>query len=330
MGILWRGGEDIDFPNGTAVVVDTTAGHFRAGYARCALRQSVLNAISRSTPFPGGAVTSFWATARIAIGVLVAGYPDTRMFGIGRSGGTGAIWVGADTTTTGTLALYASNGTRLAVADSPSFGAYSGFRLDLHIANFGDDASIDVYQDGALILSWTGDIATLTGVSDLDSVVFGRTAVTDTPAVYLSEIIVSTADTRLFSLVTLFSNAAGDANTFTAGAHTDIDEVAKNDADTAYSDTPGQGLLVGLSDLPEGDFIVKDLAVVARLSDGVGGMGMKLGVKTNGAVHLGDTITLEGAWATKVQQFALNPETDNMFTPTEINALQLAFESEAA
>ena len=332
MGILWSGGEDISFPAGSVVSVDTTAGRFRAGYARCAVYQAGNGLISRGTPFSGGAVTSCWVTARLYAGDFQTTYGGARQFGVGRSGAEGSLWIGALSTDKTKLGLHAWDGaavTLLASSPGSVFANDALYRLDLQIAGFGETATVRVYLDNVLLFTYTGDLSGL-GISDLDSVLLAGVFATGyDSSLHASEIIVSAEDTRLFSLVTLAPNAAGDANTFTAGAYTDINEVAKNDADTAYSDTPGQGLLVGLSDLPEGDFIVKDLAVVARLSDGVGGMGMKLGVKTNGSVVLSDTIALEGAWETKGMSFPINPITDNVFTLAEINALQLAFESAA-
>jgi hypothetical protein len=122
---------------------------------------------------------------------------------------------------------------------------------------------------------------------------------------------------------------AGDANTFTAGTYADINEVAINDANTTHSNTPEQDLQVALGHLPTGAFVVKAIKAAARLSDGVGGMGMQIGIKTNGVALLSPTIPLAGAWGTYEGLLQQNPVTANNFTVDEINALQLACRSKA-
>ena len=81
--------------------------------------------------------------------------------------------------------------------------------------------------------------------------------------------------------------------------------------------------------MPAGDFICKGVRVAVRATDGVGGIGIQIGVKTNSTVDLGASITLGGVWETDEKLYQLNPVTSNRFTPAEIEALQIAVKSVA-
>ena len=318
MSILWCGGEDIDFPNGNAVSVTNNSGFWsRSGYTRCSLSSS--GGISKSTYFPGGPVTSAWITFRWR--------PDNsaKTVGVGVEGSARSLWLGFAGSGWTHLQLSTYDGTTLTpltITDGAIL-VDALQRIDWHIQDFGAAATVTVYVDGALVLTYTGDV-TVPGMTDFSCLVLGSG--------YLrgSEFVVSDQDTRLFSLVTLYPTGAGDANTFTAGGYGDVDESVISDADTAHSDTPEQDLQVALADLPAGDFIVKAVKLAARITAGDGGMGMQIGVKTNSTLALGSTITLVGAWETHEALLAANPVTANVFTPAEINALQLAFQSKAA
>lgn len=317
MSILWRGGEDIDF---YGAVVSTTSGHFRAGYARCEILSGVAPAVARKS---FGPCTSLWFTGRVYFGA--GGLDSYTLIGAGDNlpAWDKTLWI-------------ITNASKQLCVNSPSSGVWASstfipsglVRLDVQIVGFGEaTTTVRVWADGALIIDQTAALS-ITGLSAFTNLkVFGS-------GLYgwggASEMIVADEDLRLWSLVTLAPTGAGDANTFTGGAYTDIDEITLSDADAAYSDTAEQDLQVALSNLPAGDFVVKDVTVKARMSDGVGGIGMQIGIKTNGAVHLGSTIVLAGAWETDEQSFVQNPETVNVFSLSEINALQLAFRSKAA
>src|ERR1051326_4208366 len=116
MAILWCGGEDIDFPNGAAPTVDTTAGYFRAGYARCALGTTLtLNALAQSCVFPGGGVTSAWVSARFYLkGGLNSTWSGLKNIGVadsaGGTGGRNGVYVGQNNATPGKLCLFKYDG----------------------------------------------------------------------------------------------------------------------------------------------------------------------------------------------------------------------------
>lgn len=322
MAILWCGGEEIDFAPMPASV--TTAGRWRAAYSRQAVYASNP---AYSAAF--GPVVSAWVSAQ----VYVYATSLIRILGLVNGATRKGLHFGFDSGGSNLAkgAVYKHDGstyTLLASETGSSFVADSITKLDMQITSYGPTGNIKVYANGALIIDFTGDLS-VAGVTNLDRfVVQGYvSSISNTP---LSEIIVADEDTRLFSLKTLIPNAAGDANSFTSGGYTEIDELALSDADTMYSATPGQAVQVGLTGMPTGDFVVKAVKLAARVADGVGGMGMKMGVKTNAAIHLGAAVTLDASWRSIEALQHTNPATGNRYTPAEIEALQLAFESTAA
>lgn len=328
MSILGCYGEDLDWNQGTLPTVITTAGHFRAGYARCALRIPTAGSPMRTPTFP--ARTDAWVTARLYVGnanlnqvVLGLGHATSlKSIGVGVSAASGYYAMRA--------CLYLWDGATFTVlASEPGYSLTGLVKIDLHLQAYGDTGTLTAYVDGVQVVTYTGDLR-IAGVTGFDCLLSGPLASGIGGVSDLSEAILADEDTRLFSLVTLAGTGDGDENTFDSGGAAEISEVTLSDASTAYSATPGQTLLMALSDLPSGEFIVKAIGLSARVSDGVGGMAMQIGVKTNGAVHVGDPIALEAAWETARAVLQQNPETVNVFTPAEADALQLAFVSAEA
>lgn len=98
MSILWCGGEDIDFPNGSP---PTVASPYRTAYARCAL-YGTGGAVSPCRSVTFSAVTSFWVSAQIQFTSIQNPLPA---FGMMKSGTFGGLFVGSSTAAAGKLAL---------------------------------------------------------------------------------------------------------------------------------------------------------------------------------------------------------------------------------
>lgn len=313
MAILFVGGEDIDFPNGS-VTFSTSAA--RSGYSRGGMQ----SAGARSYNFVGGAVTSAWLSQRV---YFANGWTNP-----GR-------WAGLCKDATSTAGLYLANdygrlqlvkwsGSAATVLDFKDGVTAAGtpVRADMQVVDYGAAATVRVYVNGALEIEYTGDVAqagvTSLGAVGLYSPYYG----------YVSEVIVADEDTRLLNLVTLAPNAAGDINEW-SGDYTAIDETTLSDADAISTDVGEKSFAANLTALPTGDFIVKHVEMAYRAADGVGGMGVQGGIRTNGAYYLGTQRTLNSSWQVFREQWATNPATSNRFTLAEINALQIAFLSKA-
>jgi hypothetical protein len=320
MPILWCGGEDVDFPNGTVPEVVTTTGTFDAAMgSRCAVGCPAYGVV-RSVLFT--ILTSFWWHGL----VVWWGAANQMLWGVGASGT--AFGLGINFTTDGYLQLVKyAGGTLTVLATSTVAPVSSPATIDLHVQNYGATATVTAFVAGVQHIVFTGDVRPDASVTAFDHVLLVSTTYYTIAASQF--IVTDTDDTRLFSVATLPVAGAGDANTFSAGTYADINEVAINDANTAHSNTPEQDLQVALGNLPTGAFVVKAIKAAARLSDGVGGMGMQIGIKTNGVALLSPTIPLAGAWGTYERLLQQNPVTANNFTVDEINALQLACRSKA-
>jgi hypothetical protein len=106
MAILWCGGEDIDFQNGSLPIALATGGRFRTGYARSALAPLVANAM-KGSQFPGGAVTSAWLSFRA---FKVNATTSTRWGGFGQFSSLKGLMVGSNASTATKLTLYKYDG----------------------------------------------------------------------------------------------------------------------------------------------------------------------------------------------------------------------------
>lgn len=286
--ILWCGGEDIDFPNGDAIAVTITAGHFRAGYARCAISPAASAATMKSTPFPGGAVTSCWVSFEAyRPGVAF----ETQGIGVALAGAAKGILAAADAT--GFLKLWrydsgAPSLTQLAIESSVTFTGDTLHRIDMEVAGWGAAATVNIYLDGVLRVTYTGDLTFGGAVTGVDSV-WARSGNASMP---VSEIVVADEDTRLMSLVTMAPNGAGTSTGWT-GAYTDVAEVTIDDA-TALSDVSGVAdaafPLTGIPGSPALSTICLKTAVRAKLDPTAPVFGLRFGETLgNTFVSLGST-----------------------------------------
>lgn len=317
MTILWCGGEDIDFPNGTyyALISDQYCVYNDCTFSRYSIRGSSLYI---SSQFKNGSVNSAWLHGRISIADV--SYYTLRL-GLTNDQGKG-IYMAAYSST---LYIFSYNGTTwTSLASQGSTLPIGQGTWDIHIENYGENATITCYANGIQKLQYSGNIS-ISGVSGFSNMSYtgenyynGRGDV--------SEIIVADEDTRLFRLKTLAPNAAGDTNDWT-GAYTDIDETSYSDVDKIYTGQSGNLFTSNLTGMPSGEWSVKAVKMVSRAVDGTGSLGVKLGVKTNGTVNVGDVENCSGYWGSHERLMTVNPVTGVAWTPAEIEALQLAIES---
>lgn len=330
MTILWCGGEDVDFPLGTPPSINTTGGSYASGYGRCSLYVAAgLGTSARSNSFPGGSVTSFWAHVN-AFPSGSASIQGTPFFGLGlNSASKMALFVGADATTYNKLALWTWNGSaavQLAAEAGTSLGGGILAPMDIQIINYGATATVNVYYNQNLVITFTGNIA-VSGVAALDCFCVPGTNGFFANS-YFSEAIVADADTRAMRLVTLAPNAAGDTNNWT-GAYTQVNEVTISDATPVFVNTTGQDFQANLIDLPSGNFTVNAVKIAARaeVTAGATPTGLKLGVKTGGTINVGGAQTLSASFATYERLMTTNPVTATAWAQADINPLQIDLQS---
>lgn len=316
MTILLVGAEDIDFPD-RDVIGMYTAGGYRSDYARAAINMNDICYLRSHTFTP---LSSAWITCQWDRSSYWGGN-DNRVIGFENSSNNDWIGFGSGDSAS-KVAIFKYNGslTRLAVSDSKPISAVSElYRFDLQVLNYGTNGTVNVFVNGALQVSYTGDIAF--GQTTFDRIYIQSDDGLGDASGKISEIIVADEDTRLMSLKTLAPNASGDLNEW-AGDYDSIDDITVNDADTVSTDTAEEDIQFNLSDLPAGNFDIKAVVASARMADGLGTLDAQLGIKTNGSVNLGSTQILDSGWETKRQIWTQNPITASPFTISEINALQ--------
>src|SRR5262252_2220247 len=155
MAILFAGGEDFDFPNGT-IPVSTTAGHFRSGYSRCCLGDTSVSAYTvYSSAFPGGSVTDCWFSCRYYSTSFAGAFQ--KVFGITTSvAQSKGIWLQDGPPTPGKARLVKYDGTTdtvLATETGNSLIQGSMHKIDIQIIAYGAAGTVNVYVDQNLIMT---------------------------------------------------------------------------------------------------------------------------------------------------------------------------------
>lgn len=333
MAILWCGGEDIDFPNNAPVPV-VTAGYFRSAYSRCGVRGNTSSSISKSNPFAGGAITSAWLSFRyyaFTVSSNIAATPQ-HAIGVGLSGTTKGLFVGIVATTPWTqvgLTKYDGTATTLLAQETGNSGTVGTInRIDMQIINYGTSATVNVYFNNSLIITFTGDVS-ISGMTNFDSVFMADSSNNTSMMWNCSEIIVANEDTRGFpGLATLALTGAGTTDQWT-GVFSTINQTTINDGTPNYTNTPNQDQQFNVTDLPAGIFNIRAVKIAARSAVGAGAAVSKLslGYNSGGTVAVGTPIVVPAGYATLEQLDLINPVTGVAWQQAEMNALQLDMRS---
>jgi hypothetical protein len=324
MTILWAGGEDIDFPNGSPPVVQTGI-YYRPTYARCGLDCSAQPSSSRSLSFVGGAVTSAWL--HFQLGVL-AGTNGRMLAGLGlNSAGNGGLFVGTANANTAKCALFTWDGTTITQIATEAGTSYTGSgvqSVDMQVTNFGASSIVNVYVNNVLVIAYAGS-TTISGIASLDCV----SLFTSGGNYWISECIVGTVDTRSMSLLTMAPNAAGDVNNWTTGTYANINPVTINDASVIAVNTTAQDFQANLIDLPAGTFSVNAVKAIARAEITAGSVptSLKIGVKTGGTVNVDAGRALNAGFLPYERLMGINPVTAAGWLASDMNALQMDLQS---
>ena len=340
MSILWAGGEDLDFAQGSVLPqsqnISTAAGHFRAGYARCGIGTSIsgsASAVFLSVPWAGGAVTSCWLGFWIAQALPATAFKTHNLIaGLAQSGATGSgIYLMTDNASGEKLAIgtyLASGPTIVQLASEVGTSLTSGamLKLDIQIVNYGAAGTINVFSNGILIMTYTGDIR-VTGVTGFDTTATAGMGSTPGNQNWNSEFVVADEDTRTFALRTLAVSGAGDTDAWT-GAYTDVNEIVLNDATLVTTNIVAFDEEFVLGSLPAGLFQVRAIQLVARSSNASGtATDIAIGVRTAGATFPGTPQSLTTNWVALQSLLATNPNTSAPWVSSDVNALQINLRS---
>jgi len=339
MGILQSCAEDIDFQVGSSTIyVRTDSKFINADLSRCAI--SVYNRSTNprfSNPFSGGGVTSCWLHFRYANDLYVCD-ADTPLVGLCNStkGGTAGIWAGTSSSDGQKLAILKDDGTtrsQLAASThkvinrSGHFGNNRNHIVDLQVSNYGASATVNLYLNGSLIATYSGDIS-ISGFSDIDCIGLGGDNQSGNFYMKVSEVIAADEDTRRFSLMCHHPTGAGDTNQWT-GAYTDIDETTLSTSDVIYTDTDDYIFQAAVRDTASGwTARVRGIKVVANAyasADATANM-LRMGVKSAGSADIDSGQLLTTSWAT-YERWATTINGGSMILSL-LDAMQLHLQSE--
>jgi hypothetical protein len=328
MSILFAGGEDIDFPNGNAPFVATAAGSFRVGYGRCTISPgSTAPAFIRGVTLSGGALTSCWLSAQ----VYLTNSGDNGPFIGLTSGVTGkGLYVGMKSGANNAN-LVAANGasyTVLATEATTRFTALVLHKLEMQLINFGASATVNVYLDGSLLFTFSGDVTAGNGLTSLDSVSIGL--IRTNWSILASEIIVANEDTRGWpGLVTMAPNALGTTNAWSNTAFTNVNPTTINDANATFTNTTAQDNQYNLIDPPSGVYKVGAVVISARAMSTAGATAanIQMGFKNGAATAVAASHATTTAFATYQDIFAVDPTTSAAWVAADLTNLQLNLRS---
>lgn len=317
--ILWCGGEDFDFKEGTNTP-SIGSGNCRS-YARCGLHLG--SGYARSETFAGGEITSGWLSFR---GINYGGLDTSQQgSGLGKSGTTKGIFVGTAAASGTKIALCKYDGasrTELATEVGNSITTGSVHKYDMHISNYGETCTIKVYFNGNEVISWSGD-ARISGLNGFDCAVIA-------PYTgnwwFMSEFIVADGNTRTMTLCTNYLTGSGDVDNWN-GAWNDIDEETLSDADYIDTDVNAQDFNAALADSPVGSWYPHAVRVAARIKRDPSATvdTVLLGVKSGGSTDLDAGHLASTDWA--IHSRIMHTINVAKITTAIIDAMQLALRS---
>jgi hypothetical protein len=320
MTFYFVGGEDHDFTKVGACTVDTaTTAARRTANARCALKVGTSATItdgwvgSLSQP-----VSSLWMTARFyPTGSNVSA--NSEFFSL--TDGTVRrllLRINGSTNKYELCKRTSASSTTLLATSSVALTFSVAQKLDVNVT-YGTSGSVNVYLDGTLVISYSGDVTT-DSATTLSGFVLGvHTAVS---ACYWSEIIAASEDTRALNLVTLAPTANGNTYTFDTGNYANVNETVTDDTGLITSGTAGElaQFTVNASGIT-GTPAIRALCVSARAQKGGSGpQNAKMSVRSGGIDQLGSAVPLPAAMNRAAYIFPTNPGTGGSWAYSDLTA----------
>lgn len=329
MTFYFIGGEDHDFSRIGAVSVDTaTTAARRTANARCTLKVGSSGQAATDGWLASftAAQTSFWWTARMYITSFTSG--SNTLFDVVPflDGSVRRLILGHDGTGTAAsphLRLYKQSaaGVRTTLATSSNVIASANlYKLDIHVSSYGATGTVDVYMDGTLWLTFTGDLTTDSSTS-LSGFAMGCNGSASTNTVLWSEIICASDDTRSRSLVTLPPAANGNAWAW-SNSFANVDETTTDDTDIATSSSAGDVAQATVTSTGiTGNPAIHAVCVSARAQKGgTGPQNADLGVRTGGNDYWSADLALPAAQNRIANIWATNPATSGNWAYTDLTA----------
>jgi hypothetical protein len=321
--------EDISCIFQGTVTVDTTAGNFNSSYSRLALRPAASTAVTPpanrvETKTFSAASSDFWVSANYNTSSNTTVNNVTTVF-FADAGVTRLALRGTGTNQQLKLTTRNAAGTLvdLATATGSLCALSTRCKLDIHVV-YAVAGSVNVYNNGLLILTYTGDVTT-NSATTLNSVGFGGTS-TAVATFAWSQMFASNSDTRSMVSVTCVPSASGATQSWT-GSAANVNPNSYSDATFNYTvanDALSQWKS-GCSIPTSGTTTVVDVRSFGRLAKGTGGP-QNARFSTNvGGTDYDNGSDLSGM-TTSFQNFEYDwginsPATATPWTPTELNGI---------
>ena len=313
-------GEDHDFQRIGLVGVDTaTTAARRTANARCSLKVGPAPSVTdgwQSYPWLNGAQSSFWFIARM---YSASGLGSTSEFLTFLDGTVRRLVFACDGANHIRLKkrTAAAVDTTLATA-SITWPSSALVKFDVHVV-YGTSGSVDLYQDGVLLFSYSGDITTDSATTLSGFVLGGTTSVSANT--YWSEIFMTDSDTRSQSLVTLPPAANGNAWAWSA-SYANVDETTLDDADIATSSSANDiaQTTINSSGITGNPAIIA-VGVSARAQKGASGpANADLMVRTGGNDYVSSDIALSSSMSRVANAWTTNPASAGAWAYTDLTA----------
>lgn len=321
MTIHFAGGEDCDFSkNGLASQLSVSTNDKRS-FARVSLVCAATTANSNDTRWTAVlpvSVTSVWLTARISHGG--AGTTNTYfLFGFNKAGVRRLGLVGSGTTGKLSIGKFDAAFTNTILAtEAGSFTALTVYKYDIQVISFGASGTINVFRDGALIMTFTGDLTT-NAITNLDGIALGNTG--NFSAASFSEVICALTDTRSLGLVTLDPVANGNAYNWT-NSFSSVSETILDDTTLIVGAINGDIAQFSIDNSRVGTVnTITGVVISGRLQRGSGIQNVQFGVRTGAVDYWSINQTLQTTLTTTQYFFTQNPATSTDWTQAAITNL---------
>jgi len=261
-----------------------------------------------------------------SVGILVRDNANSedifRLVGTG-SGMTLQYWDGASWTSIGAEMVEGAEGMTDATL----------YRVDMHLVLDNSSGSIDMYQDGNLLRSYSGDTIFGSTVS-ADEISFEHFRNDTSGGTHYSGIIIADEDTRGLRLNHHTLDGNSGTNTAWTGDYTDVDEDTTSDADLIVSTTASQieGFTFDSLNANFADWDVHSvvLASRARNDGGAAPQNIRHHIRSGstdyyaGSNFSGLTTSFLGGYQ---DVFATDPDTASAWTQSGVNAAEAGVDS---
>ena len=316
MSVLLCANEDIDWLWGTTPSVTTTSTFFRGGYVRSALSLLYnLNITNKTMPFPGGAVTGCWVTGRVYCS-RTSGTSNIEVLGLVNSAsGVNGLWIVV--TSSQQTALYtcsaAAGFVQVAIEAGTSSSYSTLHKYDMQVTNWGSSATVAVYVDGTQVISYTGNLSTGTGISNVNQVATTNYTGANTLQTYVSEVIVtdSATPTLAYTLNSLTPAALGATHAWTGTTVSNITGTSYSVANPFYTNSTSQQEDFTLGAIATGIYSIPAVQVSALMAASAGATPTTCALgwyNTNTTTQgVGSPQTINNGWQNYVQINATDP-----------------------